>query len=103
LPPVDARSELSISGYYAQQNFGIKNIFFLTGAIRVDGSSVFGKDQRNQKYFKGSASYVVSEHGFWKNSLGKTWNFFKLRAAYGESGNLTGIGPYDRLNSYSSN
>ena len=27
----------------------------------------------------------------------------KLRAAYGESGNLTGIGAYDRINSYSSN
>ena len=31
------------------------------------------------------------------------WNTFKLRAAYGESGNLTGIGAYDRINSYSSN
>jgi hypothetical protein len=31
------------------------------------------------------------------------WNTFKLRAAYGESGNLTGIGPYARTNSYSTN
>ena len=31
------------------------------------------------------------------------WNTFKIRAAYGESGNLTGIGAYDRLNAYSSN
>src|SRR5437868_9517121 len=27
----------------------------------------------------------------------------KIRAAYGQSGNLTGIGAYDRINSYSSN
>jgi outer membrane receptor protein involved in Fe transport len=29
-------------------------------------------------------------------------NLFKIRAAYGESGNLTGIGAYDRFNTYTS-
>lgn len=101
---VDDRSELSVSGYYAQQNFKYKNLLFLTGAIRVDGSSVFGKDQRNQKYAKASAGYVISEHEFWKNmSFSKYWNFAKIRLAYGESGNLTGIGAYSRFNSYTSN
>jgi TonB-linked SusC/RagA family outer membrane protein len=100
----DDRSEISISGYYFQQNFGYKNLLYLTGAIRVDGSSVFGEDQRNQKYYKASGSYVVSEHDFWKNSsISKVWNFAKLRVAYGESGNLTGIGAYSRFNAYSSN
>jgi TonB-linked SusC/RagA family outer membrane protein len=101
---VDERSELSVSGYYAQQNFKYKNLLFLTGAIRVDGSSVFGKDQRNQKYAKASVGYVISEHDFWqKMSFSKYWNFAKIRLAYGESGNLTGIGAYSRFNSYSSN
>ncbi len=104
LPGIDDRGEISISGYYAQQNFGYKSLLYVTGAIRVDGSSVFGKDQRNQKYFKASGSYVISEHEFWKNSgISKVWNFAKLRVAYGESGNLTGIGAYSRFNSYSSN
>ncbi len=104
LQGVDDRGEVSISGYYLQQNFGYRSILFLTGAIRVDGSSVFGEDQRNQKYFKASGSYVISEHEFWKNmSMNKVWNFAKLRVAYGESGNLTGIGAYSRFNTYSSN
>lgn len=104
LQGTDERSEFSVSGYYAQQNFKFKNILFLTGAIRVDGSSVFGKDQRNQKYAKASAAYVISEHDFWKNMpLNKFWNYAKLRVAYGESGNLTGIGAYSRFNAYSSN
>jgi len=103
LPGVDDRSELSVSGYYLQQNFGYKNLFFVTGAVRIDGSSVFGEDQRNQKYYKASGSYLVSEHEFWQNSsIGKLWNLAKLRVAYGESGNLTGIGPYSRFNAYSS-
>lgn len=104
LPGADDRSEISVSGYYAQQNFGYKNILYVTGAVRVDGSSVFGKDQRNQTYYKASGSYVISEHDFWKNmNLSKVWNFAKIRLAYGQSGNMTGIGAYSRFNSYSSN
>jgi len=104
LQGVDDRGEISTSGYYIQQNFNYKSIVNLTGALRVDGSSVFGEDQRNQKYFKASGSYVISEHEFWKNmNMSKVWNFAKIRVAYGQSGNLTGIGAYSRFNSYSSN
>jgi TonB-linked SusC/RagA family outer membrane protein len=100
----DSRGEFSVSGFYVQQNFKYKNFLFLTGALRIDGSSVFGKDQRNQKYAKVNGSYIISEQEFWKNSvISKVWNFAKLRVAYGESGNMTGIGAYDRFNVYSSN
>lgn len=102
LPGVDERTEISISGGYLQQSFRYRNRFFLTGAVRLDGSSVFGEDQRNQIYLKGNASYIFSEGEGWKNSL-PWWSTFKLRAAYGESGNLTGIGAYDRTNVYSTN
>jgi hypothetical protein len=103
LPSTDDRSELSISGGYFQQNFKYKNLLFLTGAVRVDGSSVFGKDQRNQVYIKGSGSFIVSENHFWKSSFSSWWDLFKVRVAYGESGNLTGIGAYSRFNTYSAN
>jgi TonB-linked SusC/RagA family outer membrane protein len=104
LPSADERSEISVSGYYVQQNFKFKNILFLSGAVRVDGSSVYDKSERSQVYTKASASYVISEQDFWKKmSLNKYWNFAKLRVAYGQSGNLTGIGAYSRFNSYSGN
>jgi TonB-linked SusC/RagA family outer membrane protein len=101
LPGVDDRSEISISGAYLQQNFKYKNHFFVTGAVRLDGSSVFGEDERNQVYFKASGSYLLSDAEYWRNmGLSDWWNTFKIRAAYGESGNLTGIGAYQRINSY---
>jgi TonB-linked SusC/RagA family outer membrane protein len=103
LPGVDDRSEISVSGAYVQQNFKYRNQFFVTGAVRVDGSSVFGKNQRNQTYYKASGSYVLSGTDFWsKMGVSKWWDLFKLRVAYGESGNLTGIGAYSRFNTYSS-
>lgn len=102
LPGVDGRTEYSISGAYFQQNFKYKEHLFVTGAVRVDQSSVFGENQRTQTYLKGSASYVISSAGFWTNSgLASWWEVLKLRMAYGESGNLTGIGAYDRFNAYS--
>lgn len=101
LPGIDNRFEYSIWGGYVQQNFKFRNKLFLTGAVRMDGSSVFGEDQRNQLYLKLSGSYVLSDEGFWsKMGLDKWWDFMKIRAAYGESGNLTGIGAYSRFNTY---
>ncbi|MFC3561479.1 SusC/RagA family TonB-linked outer membrane protein [Pedobacter jamesrossensis] len=101
LPNVDSRSEFSISGAYVQQNFKYKDHLFVTGAIRVDQSTVFGEDNRTQFYPKANVSYVLSSADYWKNlGVSSWWNAFKLRAAYGQSGNLTGIGAYDRFNVY---
>jgi len=103
LPGADERSEIAISGFFVQQNFKYRNQFFVTGAVRVDGSSVFGQDQRNQVYTKASGSYVISGADFWsKLGVSKWWDLAKVRIAYGESGNLTGIGAYSRFNTYSS-
>jgi len=103
LPGNDQRSEISVSGAFVQQNFKFRNQLFVTGALRVDGSSVFGENQRNQTYGKLSGSYVISGTDYWnKLGISKWMNLFKIRAAYGESGNLTGIGAYDRFNTYTS-
>ncbi|SMO36744.1 SusC/RagA family TonB-linked outer membrane protein [Solitalea koreensis] len=99
----DLRNELWISGGYLQQNFKYRDHLFVTGAIRVDGSSVFGKDERSQVYLKGNLSYILSSAQYWeKLGVSDWWDLFKLRIAYGESGNLTGIGAYDRFNGYNS-
>ncbi|MEP7230158.1 MAG: SusC/RagA family TonB-linked outer membrane protein [Ginsengibacter sp.] len=103
LPGVDDRSELSVSGAFIQQNFKFNNQLFITGALRLDGSSVFGANERNQVYSKASGSYVLSSADYWSNSsVADWWDVLKFRVAYGESGNLTGIGPYARFNTYSS-
>ncbi len=103
LPGVDDRSELSVSGAFIQQNFKFNNQLFITGALRLDGSSVFGENERNQVYTKASGSYVLSSADYWsKSSVANWWDVLKFRIAYGESGNLTGIGPYARFNTYSS-
>ena len=97
--PGESRSEIVIYGAFAQQTFGFKDRYFVTGAGRFDASSVFGEDDRWQFFPKLSGSYVVSEESFWQNSsLNDVINSFKLRASVGTSGGQTAIGAYDRFN-----
>lgn len=99
----ESRSEFSIYGAFAQQTIGISNRLFLTAAGRVDASSVFGTGERTQFYPKLSASYVISDEEFWRDMpLQEYVSSVKLRAAMGESGGLTAIGPYERLTTYPS-
>jgi TonB-linked SusC/RagA family outer membrane protein len=88
----------NLSGYFGQATFGYKNIAFLTGAIRRDRSSKFSPDEANQLYPKLSGSVVLSDLEDWKNgTMANVLSTFKLRASWGHSGNLTGIGTYDRF------
>ncbi|OGX85755.1 SusC/RagA family TonB-linked outer membrane protein [Hymenobacter glacialis] len=97
----EARSERSIRGAFAQQTLGLGNRLFLTGALRVDVASVYGPSNRTQYYPKASVAYVVSEEQFWKDGpLGRLVPQLKLRASYGQAGNLTAIGPYDRFTNF---
>ncbi|MFC5408908.1 SusC/RagA family TonB-linked outer membrane protein [Larkinella bovis] len=88
----------NLSGYFGQVTLGYRNLAFLTAAVRRDRSSKFSPSETNQIYPKLSGSLVVSDLDFWKNvSFNNVWNALKLRASYGESGNLSGIGTYSRF------
>lgn len=101
LPSTNTLNIFDIYGFYLQETLGYKNKLFLTLAGRIDGSTTFAKDNRNLFYPKASISYLVSDAEWWKD-LGaeNIVSQFKLRSSYGEAGNLTGIGPYDRFNLY---
>jgi len=95
------RSDVNIMGAFVQQTFGILNKFYITGAARYDESSVFGEKFRGQFYPKVSGSYVVSNEKFWTDSkISNVISSFKIRSSYGQAGNLTAIGAYDRVTSY---
>lgn len=67
-------------GVYVQQHMGWRDRLFLTAALRADDNSSFGEDFDLVYYPKVSGSWVVHEGaGGWLNS-------FRLRGAYGESG-----------------
>ena len=89
-----------IFGGFIQETFGYKNIFFLTAAGRIDGSTSFPQDTRTYFYPKLSASWNISDMDFWKNMNNSWFNSARIRGSWGRAGNLSGIGSYDRFSTY---
>lgn len=100
LDPRYSSDQRQIFGGFVQQTFGYKNIFFLTGAGRIDGSTSFPKDTRTYFYPKLSASWSISDMNFWKDMNNSWFNSARVRASWGLAGNLSGIGSYDRFSTY---
>ncbi len=96
----DLRSERSIRGGFLQQTFNIGDKLFVTAAIRLDQASTFGANERTHWYPKTSLSYVISDESFWQNGLSNLLNTFKIRASYGEAGNLTALSAFERFTNY---
>lgn len=98
-PPIQAIGQRSLWGGFLQETFGYNDQIFVTLAGRVDGSSAFSKENQNIFYPKASMSWVLSD--YWKTSgLKNTLGSAKVRASWGQAGNLTGIGAFDRFDNY---
>lgn len=88
----ESRTRAIIAGAFSQLTLGYRDRLFITGGLRVDGSSSFGSDFGLQPFPRVSASYVVSDEEFWPRSLGTV----RLRAAYGEAGRAPRVFDADR-------
>lgn len=86
---INAVSEQRVinAGFFGQEMIGWRDLLFVTGGLRVDGNSAFGKSFGLQAYPKISASYVISDERFWPTKWIET---LKLRGALGESGKAPG-------------
>jgi TonB-linked SusC/RagA family outer membrane protein len=81
-------------GQYVEQQFGLDQRLYLTGAIRYDQNSAFGKKNRSAVYPKVSTSWVAFERGHTGRYVG--WlDELRLRSAFGVSGQQPG--PTDAL------
>ncbi|HEY7894372.1 MAG TPA: TonB-dependent receptor [Gemmatimonadaceae bacterium] len=83
LPSTQGDTINTTIGGYGQEEIGLNDRLFLTGALRVDNNSAFGSQFKWITYPKVSASWILSEEPFWHIAF---VNSLKLRAAYGESG-----------------
>ncbi|MDR7128396.1 TonB-linked SusC/RagA family outer membrane protein [Algoriphagus sp. 4150] len=73
--------------YFGRVAYNYKEKYLAEFLWRYDGSYIFPENNRNG-FFPGiMLGWVVSEEGFWKNSLGKTFDFFKIRGSWGQLGN----------------
>jgi len=82
----ESRQRVINAGFFLQGLFDIRDRYFLTVGIRVDGNSAFGENLGLQNYPKASFSWVVSDESFWNPE----WGQMKFRTAWGQSGRAPG-------------
>ncbi len=70
--------------FYARVNYSYADKILVTGTVRRDGSSRFGKDNKWGIFPSGSVAWRVSRENFFKV---KPVSDLKLRASYGTTGN----------------
>jgi TonB-linked SusC/RagA family outer membrane protein len=80
---VEARS----IGSYIEQEVNLRERLFVTGALRFDDNSAFGQNFNATVYPKASVSWLVSDEPFFNAGF---LNTFRIRAAYGVSGQQPG-------------
>ncbi|WP_044237175.1 SusC/RagA family TonB-linked outer membrane protein [Flexithrix dorotheae] len=85
---------VGLISYLGRFNYDYDGIYLFEALARRDGSSQLHPDYRWKNFFGGSVGVRISEMGFMKGGL---FNNLKLRASYGETGSVTGIGAYDYI------
>ncbi len=89
-------TEWGLMSYFAQAGYNYKSRYILSGSVRRDGSSRFGKANRYAVFPAISAAWNVSGESFFDNI--DVISHLKLRASWGQQGNQEiGIYPYSSL------
>lgn len=92
--PVSANesySEWKLAGFFTRVSYTLKDKYILSGTVRYDGSSRFGRENLWGTFPSISAAWKINEESFMKDV--KWINDLRLRASYGITGNSS-IGNY---------
>ena len=81
------RNEWASVGFFGRLNYDYNGIYLAEANLRYDGSSRFQRGNRWQWSPSFSLGWNIARENFWKN-LAHTVNTLKLRASYGQLGNM---------------
>ncbi len=78
--------------FYGRANYSFNSKYIVQAAVRRDGASVFGANNKWATFPSGSVAWRLSEEDFIKNT--GIFTDLKLRAGWGQSGNSQGFNIY---------
>ena len=91
------RSKNVLLSYFTRLNYDYQGKYLLTATLRADASSKLNPDDRWGYFPSLAAAWNLHKEGFMSDSF---FNELKLRAGYGEVGNVNGLGDYRFLTQY---
>lgn len=83
----------SLVSAFARLQYKFNNRYLITGTMRMDGSSRFGKDSRWGYFPSGALAWIMTEEDFMEN-IKPYVSYLKLRASVGLTGSQN-LGNYD--------
>lgn len=89
----------ALVGYFSRATYGYKGKYLFAASLRYDGASNLGTDNKWGLFPGVSAGWNVDRESFWDflpSGLAK----LKLRASYGVTGNISGLGLYQAQGEY---
>ena len=91
-------NEDKMMSYFGRINYSFKDRYLFEANIRSDASSHFAPENRWSVFPSFSAGWRISQEAFMQDV---TWiNNLKLRASWGQLGNVNNVGYYDYFSSY---
>jgi len=88
-----------LTGYFSRAAYNYKGKYLFSASLRYDGASNLGTDNK-WGFFPGvSAGWNIDREDFWK-FLPAGLVKLKLRASYGVTGNISGLGLYQAQGEY---
>lgn len=83
------RNEFDLQSFFGRATYNYNGKYYLTGTLRVDGSSKFGLNNKYGYFPAVNGAWRISEENFLKGS--SVISDLKLRAGYGVTGNSEGF------------
>ena len=100
LMPSSGESTWALNSYLSRVNYNYDSKYFLTGSLRADGSSRFGKNNKWGYFPSVAVAWQISNEDFF-SPVKDVINSLKFRSSYGSTGNQE-IGEYQSLSTLSS-
>lgn len=98
--PTSSVTAFALNSFFTQWNYNYDNKYLLGLTGRIDGSSKLWKDNRYHAFPGVSVGWNLYREDFF-SSLRQKINNLKLRASYGETGNVESLGNYTAFGAYS--
>ncbi|MBK6844768.1 MAG: TonB-dependent receptor [Gemmatimonadetes bacterium] len=79
------RTDNNLASFFSRGTWSLKDRYFASASVRMDGSSRFGDNNRYGLFSSGSIGWALSDEA-WLSAIKKVGDL-KLRLSYGETGN----------------
>lgn len=90
--------ESKLASSFGRINYTYDDKYLLTATVRRDGSSRFGANNKFGTFPAFAAKWKILNENFAKESLGKVFSEFSVRANWGKIGSQDNIGDYAAVN-----